>query len=64
MVYVNSNSCLSTQQHPDGYLFYGDITGPDGTADQMVPDCKVDLYDFAEIALNWLNCSNLFEACN
>jgi hypothetical protein len=63
MVYVNTNSCLSTQQHPDGYLFYGDITGPEGTADQMVPDCKVDLYDFYEIALNWLNCSNMFEAC-
>jgi hypothetical protein len=63
MVYVNSNSCLSTQEHPDGYLFYGDITGPEGTVDQMVPDCKVDMYDFYEIALNWLNCSNLFEAC-
>ena len=64
MVYVNSNSCLSTQQHPDGYLFYGDITGPEGTLDQvMVPDCTIDLYDFAEIAFNWLNCSNMFEPC-
>ncbi|MEN6309235.1 MAG: LamG-like jellyroll fold domain-containing protein [Anaerohalosphaeraceae bacterium] len=28
-----------------------DITGPNG-----VPDCKVDLYEFAEVAAEWLKC--------
>ena len=29
-----------------------DFTGPDG-----IPDCKVNLYDFAEIAADWLVCN-------
>jgi radical SAM superfamily enzyme len=28
-----------------------DTTGPDG-----VPDCKVDLYEFAQVAEAWLEC--------
>jgi len=35
-----------------------DITGPNG-----VPDCKVDLYEFAEVAAEWLNCG-LYPASN
>ena len=31
-----------------------DSTGPDG-----FPDCKVDLYEFAEIASAWLECGRL-----
>jgi len=31
----------------------GDISGPDG-----IPDCYIDLYDFAEMAGDWLYCNN------
>jgi hypothetical protein len=34
-----------------------DVTGPDG-----VPDCKVDLYDFAEWASSWMEC-NIVPTC-
>jgi len=37
-----------------------DITGPNG-----VPDCKVDLYDFAQTAAAWLECGRYPElSCN
>ncbi len=56
---VSSNSCTATVES-GGFYYYGDVTGAAGGG---VPDCKVDLYDFVEVALNWLNCSNVFEAC-
>lgn len=31
-----------------------DTTGPQG-----VPDCRVDIYEIAEIGLNWLNCGRM-----
>lgn len=69
-VYVNSDSCNASNEYatqnpsePDGFFRYGDIAGPDGSGDEY-RDCKIDLYDLAEVALNWLNCSNIFEACN
>lgn len=36
----------------NGYLT-SDISGPDG-----IPDCYVDIYDFAQIAANWLDCTD------
>lgn len=37
-----------------------DTTGPQG-----VPDCRVDIYEIAEIGLNWLNCGRMPEsACS
>jgi len=36
-----------------GLLMIGDLTGPEG-----VPDCYVNLYDFAAFAGNWLRCNN------
>lgn len=59
---LSTNSCLATQETEGGFYYFGDIAGPDGAGDEF-RDCKVDLYDFAELALNWLGCSNLFEAC-
>jgi len=37
----------------DGLLMPVDISGPEGT-----PDCRIDLYDFAAFAGNWLRCNN------
>ena len=37
----------------DGLLISSDFSGPEGT-----PDCRVDLYDFAAFAGNWLRCNN------
>ena len=37
----------------DGGAIAGDISGPEG-----VPDCLVNLNDFAIIALDWLYCNN------
>jgi len=37
----------------DGLLMASDISGPDGK-----PDCYVDLYDFAALAGDWLNCND------
>ena len=34
-------------------LIPGDISGPDG-----VPDCRVDLFDLAALAFDWLNCND------
>ena len=58
-VSVNSSSCTATIE-AGGFYFYGDVAGPGGSGDEF-RDCKVDLYDFAELALNWLSCSNTFE---
>ena len=42
----------SCQEQIDlGYLLPGDISGPAG-----LPDCQVNMYDFAEIAENWTVC--------
>ena len=69
-VYVNSTSCTASNEYatqnpsePEGFFRFGDIAGPDGSGDAY-RDCKVDLYDFAELAVNWLNCSNIFESCD
>lgn len=59
MVHVNSNSCTASIE-AGSFYFYGDVSS---AAAQGVPDCKIDLYDFVEIANNWLGCSNIFEAC-
>lgn len=59
-VTLNSDSCRATIE-AGGYYFYGDVTGPAGDG---IRDCKVDMYDLAEVALNWLNCSNIFEPCD
>jgi hypothetical protein len=61
-VYVLSDSCRASIQYPGGFYFYGDIAGAAGAGGNF-RDCKVDLYDFAEMALNWLGCSNTFAAC-
>ena len=37
----------------DGLLLQADISGSGGA-----PDCRVDLYDFAEFAGNWLRCND------
>ena len=37
----------------DGFLMAGDISGPAG-----IPDCRVNLYDFAAFAGNWFRCNN------
>ena len=37
----------------DGLLITGDISGPAG-----IPDCRINLYDFAAFAGNWLRCNN------
>jgi hypothetical protein len=37
----------------DGRTYAGDISGPAG-----VPDCKVDMYDFAAMAVSWLVCND------
>ena len=37
----------------DGRALKGDLSGPAG-----VPDCVIDLYDFAVIASGWLNCND------
>ena len=57
---VISDSVTITVENPtcqdiidDGLLKAADISGPEG-----VPDCYVDLYDFAAIAGNWLYCNN------
>lgn len=60
-IHVNSNSCTASIE-AGGFYYFGDIAGPGGSGDEF-RDCKVDLYDFAELALNWLGCSNTFEAC-
>lgn len=60
-VSLNSNSCTATVETPGGFYFYGDVTSPEEAG---VRDCKVDLYDFAEVALNWLGCSNIYESCD
>lgn len=61
-VFVNSSSCTASIEAGSNY-FYGDIAGPAGSGDEN-RDCKVDLYDFAELALNWLACADTFEGCN
>ena len=37
----------------DGLLLMADLSGPEG-----VPDCYIDLYDFAALAGNWLYCND------
>lgn len=61
-VSVNSNACTASIESGENY-FWGDIAGPDGGGDDY-RDCKVDIYDFAELAINWLNCSDIFELCD
>ena len=57
-VHVNSNSC-SASIEAGSFYYAGDIS----SAQEGVSDCKVDLYDFVQLANDWLACSNIFEAC-
>ncbi len=52
---VNAPTCADVIA--DGKVLMGDVSGPDG-----VPDCRVDLYDFARLALDWLRCNDPGEA--
>jgi len=61
-VTLSTDSCVASVE-AGGFYFYGDIASPNGVGDAF-RDCKIDLYDLAEIAINWLGCSNTFEACN
>jgi len=58
-VHVNSNSC-SASIEAGSFYYAGDIS----SAQEGVSDCKVDLYDFVQLAGDWLGCSNIFEACD
>lgn len=58
-VYVNSSSCTASIE-AGGFYYAADIAGASGAT----PDCAVNLYDLAEMALNWLGCSNTFEPCS
>lgn len=61
-VTLSTDSCVASVE-AGGFYFYGDVAGPNG-AGFGNRDCKIDLYDLAEIAVNWLGCSNTFEACD
>ena len=61
MVTLSTDSCVASVE-AGGFYYYGDIAGPDGAGDEF-RDCKIDLYDFAELMLNWLSCSDTFELC-
>jgi hypothetical protein len=61
-VTLSTDSCIASVE-AGGYFFYGDIAGPNGVGPAN-RDCQIDLYDLAEIAINWLGCSNTFESCN
>jgi hypothetical protein len=61
-VTVNTDSCRASIQ-AGSFYFFADIAGPGGAGDDY-RDCKVDLYDLAETAVNWLGCSNTFESCD
>ncbi len=39
----------------DNYASCADLAGPDGIGESYA-DCQVDLYDFAALAVNWLEC--------
>lgn len=61
-VTLSSDSCVASVE-AGSFYYYGDIAGPEGAGDEY-RDCKIDLYDFAEMALNWLACSNTIEGCD
>jgi hypothetical protein len=44
---------LASHEIPDSYYHYGDVN----------QDCKVDITDFYEVALNWLACTNTLAGC-
>jgi concanavalin A-like lectin/glucanase superfamily protein len=48
---VEDPTCLDVAN--DGLLFSADLSGPEG-----VPDCYIDLHDFAALAGSWLRCNN------
>jgi hypothetical protein len=52
-VYVSSDSCFASHEMPGAAYDVGDF-------DQ---DCDVDLVDFAQMASNWMACSNTLETC-
>ncbi len=60
-VTLSTDSCVASVE-AGGYYYYADIASAAGVGDEY-RDCKVDLYDFAEMAINWLGCSNNFEPC-
>lgn len=59
-IHVNSNSCTASIE-AGSYYYNADIASAAGAG---IPDCKVDLLDFAEMAINWLGCTNIFETCD
>ena len=66
IVTVSRDSCYASQEAEEFFVF-GDITNAYGITTeggQNVPDCKTDMYDLAEVALNWLLCTNIYESCD
>jgi hypothetical protein len=52
-VTLSTDSCLASHEIPDSYYHLGDVN----------QDCKVDINDFYEVALNWLACTNTLASC-
>ncbi|MBN1766229.1 MAG: hypothetical protein JW860_13295 [Sedimentisphaerales bacterium] len=51
VVTLTSNSCLASHEVADSFYHFGDIN----------QDCIVDLDDFYEVAVNWIQCTNTLE---
>jgi hypothetical protein len=52
-VTLSTDSCLASHEIPDSEYHLGDVNR----------DCKVDITDFYEVALNWLGCTNTLAGC-
>jgi hypothetical protein len=52
-VTLSTDSCLASHEIPDSEYHLGDVN----------QDCKVDINDFSEVALNWLGCTNTLAGC-
>ena len=52
-VTLSTDSCLASHEIPDSEYHPGDVNR----------DCKVDMTDFYEVALNWLGCTNTLAGC-
>jgi hypothetical protein len=55
MVNVYDDACAAAIADPTDYtpMFDGDISGPSGDL-----DCVVDIFDFAAMAIDWLDCAS------
>lgn len=65
-VTLTSTSCRASAE-AGSFPVFGDITNPTGettAGGDNIPDCKVDMYDLAEVAVNWMICTNIFESCD